>query len=188
MRFRLLITLAAGLTAGGAPSDAMAQASPAEAFDAFLRVAATTGQSLASLNKVWPYPLNAQGESQREWHITGAHRIAVDVNGSRDTVRVYRVRWSEVVPDSSALRIRVSQIFSDIARSAGPAELCNDPMGAPAYLYAPQHVERVWRKGIAGAPTQLTWDVLSGPAYVIAIDVGLIADNRKMLRACATAP
>lgn len=186
MRNRVLRAITVSLLCALLPRAGSAQSSPAEAFAAFLRVAGATGQSSTALNNVWPYPLNKQGESQRTWHVTGAHRISVSLDMSGDTARVDRVRWFEVVADTGALRLRVAEIFMQLARTSGPAELCSDPMGGPAYLFAPQHVERVWRRGLAGAPTRLAWDVLPGPAYAIAIDVGLFSDDRPMMRACSS--
>ncbi len=184
MRNRFLSVSSAALVCLLLPRMLLAQSSPAESFAAFLRVAGTTGQALASLKGIWPYPLNERGEYQREWQITGAHRISVDVNTYGDTSRVSGVRWHERVADTASLRRRVTELHARLEQASGPAERCNDPLGPPAYLFSPQHVERVWTRGVAGAPTRLTWVVSSNAVYEISIDVGLFPDDRPLLRSC----
>jgi hypothetical protein len=186
MRSLILGAATCGIVAMFSAPGAYGQPLPSVAFASFVRVAATTGQPLASLTKVWPYPIDARRDRQHKWGITAAHEVTVTLESSGDSARVSGVRWFETVPDSASLRQRVSDIMAQLQRAAGPAELCSDPMGPPAYLFSTQHVERVWKRGLASAQTILNWDVLANDRYSIAVDVGPFTAAQGALHTCAS--
>ncbi len=160
---------------------------PQLAFESFLRVAATVGKPTAELARIWPAPLTS-ASSPREFSLTPAHRIVIDEDGekvTRDSVpRVRRAMWDERVSDTIALARRVTELMTQLQRIAGPVERCSGLMGPPAYLFALQTVTRTWRKGLAGQPTKLTWDVSAGERYAITITVSEFAGSGDAAFAC----
>ncbi|MDZ7630926.1 MAG: hypothetical protein U5K74_06110 [Gemmatimonadaceae bacterium] len=160
---------------------------PQVAFDRFLRMAATVGQPAAALNPLFPTAPSA-GAIPERYSITAAHTIVIGTrgrSGDRDSVpTVSIVTWRERVADTIALRRRVSETMQQIERIAGRVERCGDPLGPPAYLFAPQTVTRSWSRGVAERPTQLVWEVGPGADFSITVRVGQFADTGSATYSC----
>lgn len=191
MSLRTLLFTAATITAGivnaqsaTAPAAPLA---PQAAFESFLRVAAMVGKPVTELASIWPAPLTSPS-SPRRFSVTAAHTIEIDIDGNqalRDSVaRVRRAIWDERVRDTVALGRRVGELMRQLERLVGPVERCSDPLGPPAYLFVGQRVARTWRRGLAGQPTQLVWDVAPDDRLGITVTVGTFADNGVTAFAC----
>jgi hypothetical protein len=158
------------------------------AYDSFLRIAGFVDKPVAELSRAWPV-FSVLAPESGMLSLSAAHRISVSFGavrspGAATSDRVERVTYIELLPDTLLLRQHTLELIQRITADYGAATLCQLPLGPPAYLYAPQRVARFWKRGVAGQPTQLRWEVATGPVYVITIDVGGSIDAERGSLAC----
>lgn len=131
---------------------------PQAAFETFLRVAEFTGRATTVLPTSWPESLRLGGSSGVL--LTAAHRLSLGIRDTRtpsEVPMVSDVTFMEYVPDTVALRQRITEVVQQLQTKYGAPDRCTTPFGPPSYLFNPQTVERVWSKGIASLPTRLEW-------------------------------
>jgi hypothetical protein len=190
MRRHIFLVTAATVLAGATQAQVpAAPLEPATAFESFLRVASMVGKPSAELVRIWPASLTSKSLPRR-FRVTAAHTIEVEIGGtmlpSESDDRVRLALWDERVADTTTLRRRVGELMRQLERLVGPVEQCSDPIGPPAYLFVDQRVARTWRRGLAGHPTQLVWQVASGDykAISITVTVGALAESAGAAYAC----
>jgi hypothetical protein len=145
-------------------------------FDSFLRVAGLTNKPVADLARIWP-GLSLRAPESATLALSAAHRITVSVQATRvqldsNAATLDRTSYAERLPDTLSLRRRTIELVNRLTAAHGPPDVCDTPLGPPAFLFAPQTVTRFWTHGVAGFPTRLQWNVSAGPSYVITVDVG----------------
>ena len=187
---RLLALVA--FTAMASPMAAQSVAAaltPESAVESFLRVAAFVGKPMAVLARSWP---KHEGQDSHELLLTAAHRIHVSVDavgGANDSVaRVLSVSLTERVSDTLALVRRVSESLRLLQRKFGAPDRCSDPLGPPAYLFAPQDVTRGWRAGPSGQPLTLQWSVTKDRDYTITMSVAPLVNPAPTMGCDAKMP
>jgi len=161
------------------------------AFAAFLRVAAFTGQSSRELALRLPVPHNGDG-GEATIALTAAHLLSVRFGGptrSRtDSASIVRsVALMERMADTVALRSGVAAVLRELETKHGAPDRCGMPFGPPAYLFAPQEVERVWTRGIAQQQTRLSWWVTKDGQYGLTVTVSATPEARQEWIACSAA-
>jgi hypothetical protein len=158
---------------------------PQAAVESFLRVAATVGKSATALKLLLPA---REGSRTFDLQLTAAHAIRVSVASPRsenDSLgEVLHVLLDERVSDTLALARRVRETMQLLQQRFGPPDRCGDPLGPPAYLFAPQEVTRLWRSGPGGTPLTLRWWLTKDAQFGITLSVSRFPDEQAASLSC----